>query len=93
MDFVITVICVGTHINKEEDDQSDHISHRYIPWEKGGKIRWQLNLQNFESDTSYRETYSVMNRKPMQIRKNRCDATKMNFNQSINLDISNVQAN
>ena len=45
-------------------------------WNEGGEIVWLLKLRNLECDSSYLETYSVMNRKPMQIRMNRRDAAK-----------------
>ena len=44
----------------------------HIPWNKGGEIGWLLELQNLECDSSSTlDIYSVTNRKPMQIRKNR----------------------
>ena len=42
---------------------------RHIPWNKGAKIGWLLELQNLECYSSNLEIYSVTNRKPMQIRK------------------------
>ena len=34
-------------------------SCRHIPWNKGGKIRWLLELQNLECDSSNLEIYSA----------------------------------
>ena len=54
-------------------------SCRRIPWNKGSKIGWLLELQNLECDSSNLEIYSVMNKKLMKIRKNRRYAVKTRF--------------
>ena len=54
-------------------------SRRYILWDERCKIGWLLKLEYPESNRSNFETNSVANRKPMQIRKNRCDVAEPRF--------------
>ena len=54
-------------------------SGRYISWDKGCKIGWLLKLEHLKSNRSNFKTNSVVNRRPMQVRKNRCDATEPRF--------------
>ena len=48
-------------------------SRRYIFWDERCKIGWLLKLEYPESNRSDFKANSVANRKPMQIRKNRCN--------------------
>ena len=43
------------------------------------KRGWLLEMHNLESDSSNLETYSVMNRKPVEISKNRRNVAKARF--------------
>ena len=61
-------------IDEEEENRSDRVGTYRV--EKGGEIGWLLEMQYLESDSSNLEIYSVTNRKPMQISKNRCNAAK-----------------
>ena len=56
-DLAISVFRVGTHSDNEEEDRSDSCWH--IPWNKGGEVRWLLELENLESYSSNLEIYSV----------------------------------
>ena len=52
---------------------------RHISWDERWKIGWLLKLEDSESNRGIFETNSVANRKPMQIRKDRCDVTEPRF--------------
>ena len=54
-------------------------SRRYILWDERCKIGWLLKLEHSESNRSDFKANSVANRKPMQIRKNRCDVAEPRF--------------
>ena len=54
-------------------------SRRHIPWDERCKIGWLLKLEYPESNRSNFEANSVANRKPMRIRKNRCDVAEPRF--------------
>ena len=58
LDLAIAVFCEGIHIDKEEEDRSDRVGTGHIPWDKGSKIGWLLEMQYLESDGSNFETYS-----------------------------------
>ena len=72
----MVVLCGGTHIDKAEEDRS---ARRYILWDERCKIGWLLKLEHSESNRSNFKANSVANRKPMQIRKNRCDVAETRF--------------
>ena len=65
------------HIDNEEEDRSDRVRH--IPWDKGSEIGWLLEMQYLESDGSNFEIYSVTDRKPVEISKNRHNMAKARF--------------
>ena len=48
----------------------------YISWNERWKIGWLLRLEHSESNCSNFKANSVANRKPMQIRKDRCDVAE-----------------
>ena len=80
LDSAISVFRVGIHSDNEEEDRSDRVgSGTYRGILKGGEIGRLLELENLESDNSNLEIYSVANRKPMQLRENRCDGAKTRF--------------
>ena len=54
-------------------------SRRNISWDERWKIGWLLKLEHSESTRSNFETNSVANRKPMQIRKDKCDVAEPRF--------------
>ena len=54
-------------------------SRRHISWDERWKIGWLLRLEHSESNRGNFETNSVANRKPMQIRKDRCDVAEPRF--------------
>ena len=54
-------------------------SRRYISRDESCKIGWLLKLEHLKNNRSNFKTNSVANRKPMQVRKNRCDATEPRF--------------
>ena len=59
--------------------QAPLCSGRYISWDESCKIWWLLKLEHLKSNRSNFKTNSVANRKPMQFRKNRCDATEPRY--------------
>ena len=54
-------------------------SRRYIFWDERCQIGWLLKLEYPESNRSDFKANSVANRKPMQIRKNRCNVAEPRF--------------
>ena len=54
-------------------------SRRYIFWDERCKIGWLLKLEYPEKNRSDFKANSVANRKPMQIRKNRCNVAEPRF--------------
>ena len=51
----------------------------HISWDERCNIGWLLRLEHSESNRGNFETNSVANRKPMQIRKDRCDVAEPRF--------------
>ena len=69
LNLAIAVFCEGVHIYKEEEDRSDRVgTYRGT---KGSEIGWLLEMQYLESDGSNLEIYSVTDRKPVELSKNR----------------------
>ena len=54
-------------------------SLRHISWDERWKIGWLLRLEHSKSKRCNFETNSVAKRKPMQIRKDRCDVAEPRF--------------
>ena len=45
LDLAIAVFREGMHIDKEEEDRSDRVGSRHIPWDNGGEIGWLLEMR------------------------------------------------
>ena len=60
----------------------------------GGEIGWLLEMQYLERDSSNLEIYSVTNRKPVEISKNRRNVAKARFqgNDSSKCVLNKLQA-
>ena len=50
-----------------------------VGWDKGSEIGWLLEMQYLKSDGSNLEIYSVTDRKPVEISKNRRNVAKAKF--------------
>ena len=73
----MVVLRVGTHTDRDEEKRSARVGT--YPGKRDAKIGWLLKLEHSESNRSNIEANSVANRKPMQIRKNRCDVAEPRF--------------
>ena len=71
MRMIWTLLCFPCKDTHWQGRRRSKWSCRHIPWNKGDKIGWLLELQNLECYSGNLEIYSVTNRKPMQIRKNK----------------------
>ena len=61
-------------------DEEKRCLRWYVSWNERCKIGWLLlKLEQSESNHSNFKANSAANRKPMQIRKDRCDATEPRF--------------
>ena len=76
LEVAMVVLRGGTHW---QSWRGAECSHRYILWNERCKIGWLLKLEYSESNRSNFKANSVVNRKPMQIRKNRCDVAELRF--------------
>ena len=54
-------------------------SRQFEPWDEGCQIGWLLKLEHPVSNRGNFKTNPVANRKPVEIRKNRRDATEPRF--------------
>ena len=77
LDLAIAVFREGMHIDKEEEDRSDRVGTYRATM--GGEIGWLLEMQYIESNSSNLEIYSVTNRKPVEISKNKRNVAKARF--------------
>ena len=71
----MVVLRGGTHIDKDEKERRA----RAGTYRGMRDARLLLKLQHPESNRSNFKANSVANRKPMQIRKNRCDVAEPRF--------------
>ena len=76
LEAAMVVLRGGTH---RQNWSRAECSRRYIFWDERCKIGWLLKLEYPESNRSDFKANSVANRKPMQIRKNRCDVAEPRF--------------
>ena len=74
----MVVLRGGTHIDKTEAERIAHAG-TYVLWDERCKIGWLLKSEYPGSNRSNFKANSVANRKPMQIRKNRCDVAEPRF--------------
>ena len=74
----MVVLHERTQIDKADRRRAE-CSRRYILWDERCKIGWLLKLKHSESNRSNFKDNSVANRKPMQIRKSRCDVAEPRF--------------
>ena len=77
-DLAIAVFREGMHIDKEEEDRSDRVD-TYRGTRAARYVGWLLEMQYLGSDGSNLEIYSVTDREPVEISKNRRNVEKARF--------------
>ena len=76
LEVAMVVLRGGTHIDKAEEERSARAGTYFGMRDARG---WLLKLEHSEGNRSNFKANSVANRKPMQIRKNRCDVAEPRF--------------